>query len=126
MLCKRNSHEMHKYTCVPPELDRTIHRAGALLREMFLLFSERAFSYPISGIHRTDDHIQLVVDKNPQKQIQCFHEFPQSLVAGIEEKQKILSSCSCLNMVAYLHDLVIDMLRGNSFSKVSSTHINIY
>lgn len=107
--CQKAHWSEHKPACKEADLDRTIHRAGQLLQDVFFLFREQLFDESIESIEDTGD--TLFLRDRPRKPGTLI-PFPHHLVRDEKEKKMVLSTLVCHEPIGYFHDLFIQMLKG--------------
>tara|TARA_R110002003_G_scaffold110_5_gene9295 strand:+ start:7427 stop:7861 length:435 start_codon:yes stop_codon:yes gene_type:complete len=108
-VCQKAHWREHKQTCNTANLDQTVHRAGALLQKLVLIWCEHAQTKNITSIQDTGAH--LLLRQGPCRPDQ-FYPFPRHLVKDEAQKKMALTVSMCSESLAYFADILSQMLKG--------------
>lgn len=86
-----------------------MYRAAQLLQDVYLLMREMTFDNSIESVEDRGEYLQ-VRDK-PMIPGTIF-PFPGHLVRTEEEKRMVLTTLICQEPIAYLHDFLLETLKG--------------
>ena len=94
-------------------LQKLVERIGESLREMFYVFSERAFDTKVVGVAKGTDAILISEgSNNVQQSRQALFPFPVMPTADVRDRHAVLCANRSEHAVAYLHDFLAQMLQG--------------
>jgi hypothetical protein len=92
-------------------LQMLVGRIGKTLREIFYVFSERAYTYNISTIAKGVD--ALMVSQAPNQVGRVLFEFPAQLLQSLQDRRAVLCMRRSEDAVGYLHCFISQMLEGS-------------
>jgi hypothetical protein len=102
----------HKGRC-EEALEKLVNRVGESLREIFFVFSERAFSTKVSAIVKGSDVIMISEGSNDvRKSRQVLFAFPMMLTPDVRDRQAVLSASRSEHAIGFLHGFLAQMLQG--------------
>jgi hypothetical protein len=115
--CQKADWRAHKTMCNIVNIDQTVHRAGALLQKLLLIWCEKALTDNISSIEDTGSRL-LIRNHNS---VPCgFYSFPAHLVANEAQKHMVLTASQCIAFIAYFSDILAQMLRGTYLARYTT------
>lgn len=121
--CQTDDWEKHKPACKVARERRTLYRAADTAQKMLLIFSRATFQWGVERIEKHDGD-WLVYQTSPwnipvRSQLQ---EFPLKRFPEKEEQLAMLTYQRCNGALAYLHDFLGILLKGNHQSRPSLIH----
>lgn len=118
--CQNQDQIAHKQTC-DTELGLALERVAHILQEAYLAFHENTFDTPISQVISAPDKL-TVYDGDQAQNATYFTAFPNHLVQSSRaDKMALLTAWACNEPYAFLHPLIVKLLRGRSFCLVCAT-----
>lgn len=120
-ICRTRNLFQHKIHC-ESLLQQLVERVGEILQEIFYVFSERAHTLNISSIAKGND-IAMVSEgsNNVRLSRQTLFAFPAEMLPDLQERHAVLGVGRSEHAMAYLHDLVAQMLKGDLVTTLLST-----
>lgn len=117
--CRDRDQVNHQKDCNDPTR-KLIYRAGDLLQKIFFTFRETAFDTAISRVEKDGDVLRVHEDENQANPRRGpLFRFPGHLVPVSSDKEKLLSSVSCTDAVAYTLELSKILLEGKAILQPS-------
>lgn len=110
--CQRAHWIEHKKVCKTKNLDKIMHRAGALLQKLYLAFRRITFRHQFSQIGHSGRHLTIHTKPFTLPRV-IFSPFPDSLVPNEKEKNMVLCASRCSNFVGQFKEVVEMILKGN-------------
>ncbi len=115
--CQKDDWKTHKQACKTAKDRQTLYRAADTAQKMLLIFSRETFVWGVERIEKRDGE-WLVHQTSPEKfgvksQLQ---DFPSKTFSEREEQLAILTYQNCDGALAYLHDFLKILLKGNHYS----------
>jgi hypothetical protein len=94
---------------VERDLDRTIERAGRLLKEIIMAYCERTYLFKIVAVEKTNT--RLILSTGPA-QMGRFYQFPRHLFDSEGDIEMALTANRCTEALGCFADLVRQILEG--------------
>lgn len=116
--CQKVGWGEHKTFCKAAKERRAVYRAGEIARQLHYTFNRNSWMWPIARAEKTDD-TWWVNDGEPTTSKSAVIPFPSAMFPDIKDQRAMLSFNSCNGAVAFLHQLLNDMLKGQSFPHTS-------
>ena len=116
--CQKDDWEKHKQACKTAKDRQTLYRAADTAQKMLLVFSRATFLWGIERIGKFDG-LWLVRQTSPE-QVSAksqLQEFPSKRFPQKEEQLAILTYLHCSGALAYLHDFLKILLKGNNYPR---------
>lgn len=112
-MCRNRNLFQHKTHC-ESLLQALVERVGEIFQEIFFVFSERAYTLNISSIAKGND-IAMVSEgsNNVRLSRQALFAFPAEMLPDLQDRHAVLGVGRSEHALAYLHDFVAQMLKGD-------------
>jgi hypothetical protein len=109
--CQKKNWLVHKISCGKDGINLVVHRAGQLLQDLFFIMREATYENEITGI-KEEGNILIIQDApivagKPTP-------FANHLMHNASQKKMALSAFTCEEPFAFFHDVLVQMLAGNS------------
>jgi hypothetical protein len=112
-MCRTRNLFQHKTHC-ESQLQQLVERVGEVLRELFYVFSERAFTLKISSLAKGSDIVMVSEGSNNVRVSgQALFAFPAEMLPDLQDRHAVLGVGRSEHAMAYLHDFVAQMLKGD-------------
>jgi hypothetical protein len=108
----------HKEICKLLGAIRTLYRAGSILQQIFYKYRERVFDRRIVKIEEKNGKLYLHEQRPPQMDFEMLRlldflvPFPTHLCRTKQDRQSIASYLACNDALAWMHDVIKDLLEG--------------
>jgi hypothetical protein len=110
--CQKADWIEHKKTCKTKNLDKIMHRAGALLQKLYLAFSRITFREQFTKIEDSGRHLTIHTE-GATITSNKFVPFPDALVSGEKERKMVLCASRCTRFLGLFKEVIETMLKGN-------------
>lgn len=109
--CQKTDWSSHKTNCKGTHLEKGLERAAGLIQQAYYQFRENTWETPIIKIEDRED-VLVFQDGDMLKKTKYFLTFPRHL--GLSERTKAAMLCAwvCNEPLAFMHDVVADLLKG--------------
>lgn len=112
--CQDQDKTVHKQIC-DRELGLALERVAQILQGAYLAFRENTFDTPIREVISALDKL-TVYDGDQAQNTTYFTAFPNHLVQNsASDKMALLTAWTCNEPYAFLHSLIVKLLRGSYF-----------
>ncbi|KAH4168215.1 hypothetical protein HBH43_120970 [Parastagonospora nodorum] len=124
-ICRARSLYQHKTHC-EGLLQQLVERLGEILREIFYVFSERAYTLKISSIAKGSDVVMVSEGSNNLRvSNQALFPFPAEMLPDLSDRHAVLGVGRSEHALAYLHDFIAQMLKGMPVSRVEEAEFHM-
>lgn len=112
--CQKAHWIEHKKTCKTKNLNKIMHRAGALLQRLYLAFCRTTFrDHEFTKIEDSGRHLTVHMKSSGTKG-RMFAPFPDHLISGEKDREMVLCASRCVNFVGHFKNVIEMVLKGNS------------
>lgn len=111
-ICRDKNLRQHRSQC-GGLLHKPVERIGETLREIFYVFSERAYNTKIVSIAKGSDAVLISEGFNDvQRSRQVLFAFPVMPTSDLRDRHAVLCVHRSEHALGYLHDFLAQMLKG--------------
>jgi hypothetical protein len=111
VVCQKNNWPHHKVSCGRQGIELVVYRAGQLLQDLFFVMREATYENEIASIEEEGNN--LIIQDAPVV-VGKRTPFPNHLMRTALQKNMALSAFTCEEPFAFFHDILVQMLAGNS------------
>jgi hypothetical protein len=106
----RDKHTLqHKDDCVGL-LQKLSERTGEILRDIFCVLSERAYTWKISSIAKDSDTLMVSDGASDLRTSSCaLSQIPAALLPDLRDRHAVLCVGRSEHVLAYMHELLAQM-----------------
>lgn len=116
----------HKIVCTTL-LTKLINRVGDMVQQMFQVFSEHAFDNIIVNIVTKRNKIIAYKSTSDLDTLdKALFKFPSHLLPNVEGRRAVLCVGRSEGAIAYLHDVVAQMLKGEVSMLTSAAGVMVF
>lgn len=108
--CQTGTWEKHKSACRAAKDRRALYRAGEIARHLLYTFNKNRWMWPIRRMDVSGNTRSVFDGERTGKSV--IIPFPDALFPNAQDQEAILSYNACNGAVAFLHNLMEDMLKG--------------
>lgn len=116
--CQKAHWTEHKTQCKAAQARQALYRAGAMLQQIFYLYSKITFTWspgPVEKIGTT-----WLIHTSEYTGTSHLMPFPYAMVPDVQDQEALLTYQSCSSAVSQMHNVVNVFLRGKSFFVAST------
>ncbi|KAH5351199.1 hypothetical protein HBI49_185690 [Parastagonospora nodorum] len=103
--CQKAHWIEHRKMCKITNLDKIMHRAGALLQRLYLIFCRTTFRNQFTKIEDSGRHLTIHMKTSTTKD-SMFVPFPDLLIPSENDSKMILCASRCCNFVGYFKTII--------------------
>lgn len=110
--CQKAHWSEHKTQCKAAQARQALYRAGAVLQQMFYLYTKITYMWNPGRIERTGT--TWLIHTRVHKGTSQLVPFPYEIVPDVQDQEALLTFQSCNSAVSQMHNAVRIFLRGKS------------
>jgi len=108
--CQKAHYSAHKTNCYKVNLDRTVHRAGNLLQQIFYLFREKMFTEDVQSITRSATRFTIHMDGSQETHATCE--------GNSSSGSRHVLRCAAANSEEFVHQVLLRCANGKLIDHV--------
>lgn len=109
--CQKSDWPSHRRICKHLQAKKLLYRAGDMLQKAWLAYREGSYDSNVIKVDKIGEAL-FVYHRNKDVPRGTQFPFPNHLMDHPRDKQAVLCYCMCFESLAYMYNVIKDMLQG--------------